>query len=48
MSLFFLVAPVLLFPFLNEEPHKDIHLYWPLFVLGVVIAYVHIRFRKWA
>ena len=47
MSLIFIVVPVLLFSFLNISAHKDIHLYWPLFTLGVAAAYAHIRFRKW-
>ena len=47
VSLIFLAAPLFIFPLLDRNAHKDIHLYYPLFMLGVVVAYVHIRFRKW-
>ena len=47
VSLMFLAAPVFIFPLLTGNPHKDTHLYYPLFMLGVAIAYAHIRFRKW-
>ena len=42
----FAVIPAL-YALIGAKVNRDFWLYYPLFMLGMVLAYIHVRLRKW-